>query len=242
MELLLFSNSTVKGRGYLEHASGVLRDYLAPVRRLVFVPFAGADHDTYTALVEGALRPYGVEVTGVHTERDPRAALERADAVFTGGGNTFRLVKALHERGLMTPLAEAVRAGTRYMGASAGTNIAAPTLRTTNDMPIVEPPSFGTLGLVPFQINPHYLDADPASTHAGETRAERIREFHEENGIPVLGLREGTHLRVTADDGGAPKARIGGEAAGSQAPGPAVLFRPGAGPDEVAGDVSWLLS
>ncbi|MDQ4504055.1 dipeptidase PepE [Sinomonas sp. ASV322] len=241
MELLLFSNSTVKGRGYLEHAADVLGDYLAPVRSLVFVPFAGADHDAYTALVAGALRPYGVDVTGVHAANGGVRAIERADAVFTGGGNTFRLVKALHERGLMEPLAAAVRAGTRYMGASAGTNIAAPSLRTTNDMPIVQPPSFATLGLVPFQINPHYLDADPTSTHAGETRAERLREFHEDNELPVLGLREGTHLRVTADDAGASSARIGGEAVGPAGTGPALLFRRGEGPEEVSGDVSRLL-
>ncbi|MBT8163291.1 MULTISPECIES: dipeptidase PepE [Arthrobacter] len=240
MELMLFSNSTVKGRGYLEHAADVLAEYLGSARTLLFVPFAGADHEAYTALVADALRPYDVEVTGLHAAEDPLEAIERADLVFTGGGNTFRLVKELHERGLMGPLSRAVRSGTQYMGSSAGTNIAAPSLRTTNDMPIVQPPSFETLGLVPFQINPHYLDADPTSTHAGETRADRIREFHEENSLSVLGLREGTYLRVISDDGGTTSAWIGGDAVGTPAPGPAVLFRRGSGPEEVCGDVSSL--
>jgi len=122
--------------------------------------------------------------------------LRNADAVFVGGGNTFRLLKTLYERDLLAPIRDRVRAGLPYLGSSAGTVIAAPTIKTTNDMPIVEPPSFAALGLVKFQMNPHYLDPDPLSTHKGETREERIREFLEENDVPVVGLREGSILRV----------------------------------------------
>jgi dipeptidase E len=235
--LLLLSNSTNSGSGYLEHALKVISEFLADVTELVFIPFALADHDGYTARAAGALEPLGVRVRGLHAEPDPVAAIAQASAVFTGGGNTFRLVKALQTAALMDPLRATVTSGkTRYLGSSAGTNIASPTLRTTNDMPIVQPLSFETLGLVPFQINPHFLDADPTSTHAGETREERIAEFLEENDVAVLGLREGTYLRVWDDH-----ATIGGQAVQPSAPGPAVLFRRGQAPAEVAGDVSELL-
>lgn len=136
---------------------------------------------------------------GVHEHAGPVAALAAADAVFIGGGNSFRLLSALYRTGLRDAVRGAVRAGLPYMGASAGTNMAAPTLRTTNDMPIVQPPSFEALGLVPFQINPHYLDPDPDSTHKGETREERLTEFLEENDVPVLGLREGSWLRLEGE-------------------------------------------
>lgn len=142
--------------------------------------------------------------------------------MFVGGGNSFRLLSALYRTGLREALIKAVAGGLPYMGAGAGTNMAAPSLRTTNDMPIVEPPSFETLGLVPFQINPHYLDPDPASTHKGETREERLREFPEENDVPVLGLREGSWLRVEGE-----RAVLGGER-------DARLFRRGAEPRELS--------
>ncbi len=190
MQLLLLSNSTAPGRRYLEHALDALAEILDGIGELVFVPFALADHDGYTAQVRQALKPLGMSVTGAHTD-----AVADAPAIFVGGGNTFRLTKELHLRGLMDVIRDRVSAGTPYIGSSAGTNIAAPTLRTTNDMPIVQPPSFETLGLVPFQINPHYLDPDPASTHQGETREERLAQFLEENDVPVLGLREGVWLR-----------------------------------------------
>ncbi|WP_329024819.1 MULTISPECIES: dipeptidase PepE [unclassified Streptomyces] len=232
MNLLLLSNSTQHGRGYLEHAMDTVTAFLPAGARLAFVPYALADHDTYTARVRGALEPAGIAVHGVHEHTDPVAALEAADAVFIGGGNSFRLLSALHRTGLREAVAGAVRGGLPYMGASAGTNMAAPTLRTTNDMPIVQPPSFETLGLVPFQINPHYLDPDPASTHKGETREERLTEFLEENDVPVLGLREGSWLRV------------GGGAARVEGARPARLFTRGAAPRELpAGtDVSYLLT
>ncbi|MFJ7627145.1 dipeptidase PepE [Streptomyces sp. NPDC097595] len=231
MHLLLLSNSTQYGRGYLEHALDTVTGFLPAGARLAFVPYALADHDTYTARVRSALEPAGITVRGVHEHAEPAAALKDADAVFIGGGNSFRLLSALYRTGLREAVVDAVRAGLPYMGASAGTNMAAPTLRTTNDMPIVQPPSFETLGLVPFQINPHYLDPDPASTHKGETREERLTEFLEENDVPVLGLREGSWLRV--ED----------EAAHVEGARPARLFTRGAGPRELAAgtDVSHLL-
>lgn len=192
------SNSAAPGRGYLEHAADALAWALAGAKRVVFVPFALADHAAYTATVAGTLTRFGVEVTGLHTGPE-RSLIESADAIFIGGGNTFRLVDALYRRDLIDPIRAAVVSGVTYLGSSAGTNVATPSLKTTNDMPIVQPPSFDTLGLVPFQINPHYLDPDPDSSHQGETRDERILQFHEENATPVLAMREGTWLRREAD-------------------------------------------
>ncbi|MFX4292907.1 dipeptidase PepE [Streptomyces bohaiensis] len=221
MHLLLLSNSTAPGRGYLDHAREEIADFLGGARRLAFVPYAGADHDGYTAQVARALDPLGVEVTGVHTASRPAEVVAAADAVFVGGGNSFRLLAALHRHGLVDAVRARVTAGAGYMGSSAGTNMACPTLRTTNDMPIVQPPTFAALGLVPFQINPHYLDPAPDSSHMGETRAQRIAEFHQENDVPVLGLREGTWLR--ASDG---RLVLGGIEAG------AVLFERGSEAEE----------
>jgi dipeptidase E len=244
-ELLLFSNSTNHNAPSLGHALDEIAIFLNGVTELLFVPFAGADHDSYTAQVAAALVPLGIAVRGAHaipgTPEEVAAQVASAPAIFVGGGNTFRLVKALQDRGMLEVIREAVRGGTRYMGASAGTNIAAPTLRTTNDMPIVEPSSFRTFGLVPFQINPHFIDADPTSTHNGETREKRLAEFHEDNDVDVLGLREGTHLRVSGTPGDATfLATIGGTAVSPSAPGPALLFRRGTAPREVSGDVSGL--
>lgn len=232
MNLLLLSNSTQHGCGYLEHALDTVTAFLPSGARLAFVPYALADYTTYTARVRDALEPAGITVRGVHENADPVAELAASDAVFIGGGNSFRLLSALYRTGLREAVTDAVRAGLPYMGASAGTNMAAPTLRTTNDMPIVQPPSFETLGLVPFQINPHYLDPDPESTHKGETREERLTEFLEENDVPVLGLREGSWLRVNGR-----QARVQGAR-------PARLFTRGAAPQELAvgTDVSHLLT
>ncbi|MEE1801743.1 MULTISPECIES: dipeptidase PepE [unclassified Streptomyces] len=222
MRLLLLSNSTAPGRGYLEHAREEIRTLLDGARRLVFVPYALADHAGYTARVAEALAPLGVEVTGAHTASDPAEAVRGAEAVFVGGGNSFRLLKALHERDLIRAIRERIGAGGIYMGSSAGTNMACPTVRTTNDMPIVQPPSFEALGLLPFQINPHYLDAGPDTAHMGETRAERLEQFLEENDVPVVGLREGTWLRREGD-----RLTLGGIEAG------AVLFQRGERPSEI---------
>ncbi len=212
------------------HAKDALTDFVGD-RRVLFVPYALADHDGYVAQVARALGAFGIEVTGAHAEPDPVAAVRSAAVVFVGGGNTFRLLRALQTLGLVSVLREVVRAGTRYIGASAGTNMACPSLRTTNDMPIVQPSSFEALGLLPFQINPHYLDPDPSSTHMGETREQRLVEYLEENEPPVLGLREGSWLRVSGAT-----ATLGG-------PHPARLFERGRDPRELpaGADVSALL-
>lgn len=195
-DLLLLSNSTVHGRPFLDHAMDAIADFMAGRRRLHFAPFALADREGYGRKVASVLEGLGVEVVGLHAVDDARAAVEEAEVLFVGGGNTFRLLRALQQRGLVETVRRRVESGAlSYMGSSAGTNHACPTIRTTNDMPIVEPAGFEAFGLVPFQINPHYQDADAGSTHMGETREQRIREFLEENDVPVLGMREGSWLR-----------------------------------------------
>ena len=232
MDLLLLSNSTAPGRSYLEHARDALAEILESIKELVFVPYALADHEGYTAQVGGAFEQFGVRVTGVHTGT-PANLIRQAEAIFIGGGNTFRLVRRLQTEGLITGVRSAVENGTRYIGSSAGTNVATPSLKTTNDMPIVEPHSFTALGLVPFQINPHYLDPDPASTHQGETRELRILQYLEENPGPVVGLREGTWLRRRGHI-----LTLAGESVGAR------LFDRGAEPVDIAtgADLSYLLA
>jgi dipeptidase E len=232
-DLLLLSNSSVHGRGYLEHAISAIEEFLAGRRAVTFVPYALADHDAYTARMAAALAPLGANVVGLHTSENPRTELAQAEVVFVGGGNSFRLLKALQERSLLDVVNDRVDTGDlSYMGSSAGTNMACPTLRTTNDMPIVQPSSFECFGLLPFQINPHYLDPDPASTHMGETREKRIEQFLEENDVPVLGLREGSWLRRQG-----PRLTLGGTTG-------ARLFQRGTPADEFAegDDLSFLLS
>lgn len=194
--VLLISNSTLHGSGYLDHAESEIRSFLGDVKRVLFIPYALFDRDKYAATAQQRFRKMGHELTSVHTSNDPVAAVNETDAVFTGGGNTFRLLKALYDFDLLDVIRERVSHGMPYIGSSAGSNVAAPTIKTTNDMPIVQPPSFNALGLVTFQINPHYLDPDPNSTHMGETREERIVQFLEENDTPVVGLREGAILRI----------------------------------------------
>jgi dipeptidase E len=211
VELLLLSSSATHGTGFLEHALPAVADWLDGRDRLLFIPCAKRDGDAYLQVVRSAVAPLGVAVDGLHQEPDPVAALRRAAALFVGGGNTFRLLSALQRTGLVEVIRERVQEGMPYLGASAGTNVACPSLRTSNDMPIVPPASFEALGLVPFQINPHYVDPDPRSTHLGETRDERIAEFLEENDVPVLGVREGSWLRISGDQavlGGQPGARL----------------------------------
>lgn len=232
--LLLLSSSNVHGHGYLDHAEAELVDFLGPVKRLLFVPFALHDREAYTAKVRDRLAPLGIAVEGLHTmdePRDARAAVEAAQAVFVGGGNTFRLLSEVHRLDIREALFERVVAGMPYVGSSAGTNLAGLTIGSSNDMPIVYPPSFVALGLVPFNFNPHYLDPDPHSTHKGETRETRIREFHEHNHQPVLGLREPAMLRREGD-----RLALRGEAG-------ARLFRAGREPVEFApgADLSALL-
>ncbi|MEZ5966953.1 MAG: dipeptidase PepE [Planctomycetota bacterium] len=195
--MLLISNSTMHGGGYLEHCAAEIADFLGANRqRVLFVPYALADHAGYAAKAREAFAALGHDVDSAHDRADPAAAVRTADAVFVGGGNTFRLLAALYSTNLLGAIARRAWSGVPYIGSSAGTNVATPSIRTTNDMPIVMPPSFAALELVPFQINPHYLDPDPASRHMGETREERLRQFHEENSTPVLALREGCMLRV----------------------------------------------
>ena len=194
--LLLISNSTLHGSGYLDHAESEIRDFLGGLKHVLFVPFALFDRDKYAATAQARFLQMGYELTSIHTAANPVQAVKETGAIFIGGGNTFRLLKALYQFDLLDVIRERVDAGVPYIGSSAGSNMACPTIRTTNDMPIVEPPSFNALGLVSFQINPHYLDPDPNSKHMGETREERIIQFLEENETPVVGLREGAMLRV----------------------------------------------
>jgi dipeptidase E len=194
--ILLISNSTLHGSGYLDHAEAEIRSFLGDLKHVLFVPYALFDRDKYSATAQQRFEKMGYALTSVHTASDPVQAVNETDAIFIGGGNTFRLLKALYDHDLLGPIRERVAGGMPYIGSSAGSNVAGPTIRTTNDMPIVQPPSFDALGLVSFQLNPHYLDADPNSTHMGETREERIMQFLEENETPVIGLREGAMLRI----------------------------------------------
>jgi dipeptidase E len=197
--LLLISTSTVFGTQYLEHAFEEITRLFGTASRVLFVPYALKDWEGYTGRARGAFRQMGFGLESIHELPDSLAAVNDAQAIFVGGGNTFRLLKALYDARLVEHIRRRVFEGMPYAGASAGSNLACPTIRTTNDMPIVEPPSLDALNLVPFQINPHYVDPDPSSRHMGETRETRINEFHEENTTPVVGLREGAMLRVDDD-------------------------------------------
>jgi dipeptidase E len=197
VRILLISNSTIHGRGYLDHAEPAIREILGGARRILFFPFALYDRDAYAAKAAARFATMGYTLQSAHAVVDPREAIKATDAIFIGGGNTFRLLKTLQEFDWIEPIRSRVCTGTPYIGTSAGSNVAGPTIRTTNDMPIVQPRSFDSLRLVPFQINPHFQDPDPNSTHMGETREERIVQFLEENETPVLGMREGAWVRVT---------------------------------------------
>ncbi|HVF68000.1 MAG TPA: dipeptidase PepE [Pyrinomonadaceae bacterium] len=234
--LLLFSNgSELIGLTPAVYAHDALRDFLGTaVRRVLFVPFAAVvrTEDEYLARVQNNFGPLGYEVESLHAAADAREAVERADAIAVGGGNTFHLLRGLYRAGVVELIRERVAGGTPYVGWSAGSHVACPTIRTTNDMPIVEPPTLDALGLVPFQINPHYTDYHPPG-HMGETRDERLTEFtHANPGVRVIGIREGTILRVEGDD----VRLIGGK--------PARLFLKGEGPRDIApeGSYSFLLS
>ena len=194
--ILLISNSTLFGSGYLDHAADQIQSFLRDVKRVLFVPYALRDRDDYAATARERFQRMGYELTSVHTSTDPAKAVNETDAIFIGGGNTFRLLKALYDFDLIAPISRRVEEGMPYIGSSAGSNVAAPTIKTTNDMPIVQPPSFAALSLVSFQINPHYLDPDPSSRHMGETRETRLLQFLEENETPVVGLREGAMIRI----------------------------------------------
>lgn len=197
VKLLLVSNSTAHGGPYLGHVIPALKSFLLGVSHVLFVPYALKDRDAYVSKTRPVFAKLGIRLDSAHENEDPVNAVRRAESVFVGGGNTFRLLKELQETGVLEAIRERASAGMPYFGSSAGSNVAAPTIRTTNDMPIVEPRSLDALGLVPFQINPHFLDPEPGSTHMGETREERLVEYLEDNDRPVVGLREGAWLKVS---------------------------------------------
>lgn len=201
-KLIIASTSTLHGGSYLEYILPTLKLHFENCQEIIFIPYArpsGITHDEYTQKVAETFKTINISVKGLHEFDNPIEALEKAKGIFTGGGNTFLLVKQLHEKNIMDVLKKVVENGTPYLGSSAGSNITGISMQTTNDMPIVYPPSFKTLGLIPFNLNPHYLDADLQSKHMGETRETRIKEFHAFNDIPVLGLREGSWLEVTGE-------------------------------------------
>jgi len=207
-DLMLMSNSYSPGLGALEHAMEALARLFSDCREVLFVPYASSTQDAYTEAMREILATLDLHVTGAHCAANPLEALAEADAVFVGGGNAFRLLDTLQRNGLLSAIRERVDAGMPYLGVSAGANLACPTIRTTNDMPIVQPASLNALGLIPFQVNPHYPDERREGTPAREARDERLAEFLEENDVHVLGLCEGSWLYVQ----GGVKARIGGTA------------------------------
>lgn len=192
--ILLISNSTVYGRGYLDHVEQQIKSFLGNTTKILFFPFALHDRDTYAAKAKARFAAMGCSLEAAHAVPDAREAIEHTDAIFVGGGNTFRLLKALQDLDLLDPIRRKVKDGAPYIGSSAGSNVAGPTIKTTKDMPIVQPRSFDSLGLVPFQISPHFQNPDPNSRHMGETQEERILQFLEENETPVVGIREGAWL------------------------------------------------
>ena len=195
-QVLLISNSTLYGSGYLDHAENEIRSFLRGVGRVLFVPYALYDREAYVAMARERFNRMEYALESIHTAVDPRQAVDNAESIFVGGGNTFRLLKALYDTDTLNAIRERVENGMPYVGSSAGSNVAGPTIKTTKDMPIVQPASFAALGIVPFQISPHFQDPDPNSTHMGETQEERIGQFLEENDTPVFGLREGAMVRV----------------------------------------------
>lgn len=197
--LLIASTSTLHGGNYLDYLLPELQLHFAQCKTILFIPYArpgGITHDEYTQKVKSFFAMLNKEVRGLHEFNNPNEAIEKAEGIFTGGGNTFLLVTQLHQNNQMQTLKKAIENGTPYLGTSAGSNICGLTMQTTNDMPIIYPPSFETLGAIPFNLNPHYLDADLQSKHMGETRETRIKEFHQFNPQPVIGLREGSWLDV----------------------------------------------
>jgi dipeptidase E len=197
--IIIASTSTLHEGSYLEYLLPTLQSHFKNCKSILFIPFArpgGISHEDYTKKVAEAFASINISVKGIHEFESAENAIKDAEGIFTGGGNTFLLVTQLYKHNIMQILSETVKNGTPYLGTSAGSNICGLSMQTTNDMPIVYPPSFQTLGLIPFNLNPHYLDPDTQSKHMGETRETRIKEFHAFNSIPVLGLREGSWLEV----------------------------------------------
>lgn len=232
-KIIIASTSTLHGGGYLDYLLPSLKSHFSNCKSLLFIPYArpgGISHEDYTQKVADAFKAVDLDVKGIHEFENPADAVKNAEALFTGGGNTFLLVSQLYKMNVVDAIHNAVKAGTPYLGTSAGSNICGLTMQTTNDMPIIYPPSFKTLGLVPFNINPHYLDPVEGSTHMGESRETRIKEFHQFNSQPVVGLREGSWLEIRGSQillKGNLQAR---------------LFRQGQAPEEIeaGSDISWL--
>lgn len=198
MKLLLISNSTNAGEEYLKYPIARIGEHLAGVKEVIFIPYAAVtfSYAEYESKVQSRFNEIGIKVRSIHREKNPRKAIANAEAICVGGGNTFALTKKMQQQGLLTAILRKIKAGTPYVGWSAGSNVCCPTICTTNDMPIVEPESFKAIGAVRFQINPHYLDANPEG-HAGETREQRIEEYIKANPRKyVVGLREGCMLRL----------------------------------------------
>ncbi|HNP32402.1 MAG TPA: dipeptidase PepE [Flavobacterium sp.] len=232
-KMIIASTSTIHGGTYLEYLLPTLKNHFKDCDEIVFIPYArpgGISHDGYTENVRSAFAKINKAVKGLHEFDNPVGAIENAKGIFTGGGNTFLLVTQLYQNNVMEVLARVVGNGTPYLGSSAGSNITGISMQTTNDMPIIYPPSFKTLGLIPFNLNPHYLDADLQSKHMGETRETRIKEFHAFNSTPVLGLREGSWLEVSGE-----KIILKGDLT-------ARLFRHNQAPEELEAesDLSWI--
>ncbi|WP_303317097.1 dipeptidase PepE [Flavivirga abyssicola] len=200
--IIIASTSTIHGSGYLDYILDDLTIFFTGIKDILFIPYArpsGISHNEYTKIVNTAFSKIDKTATGIHTYENPIEAIKKAKAIFIGGGNTFVLTNQLYKNDLISTLQTVVKNGTPYLGTSAGSNICGLTINTTNDMPIVYPPSFKALGFVPFNINPHYLDPDKSSKHMGETRETRIKEFHNFNTQPVIGIREGSWLHVKDD-------------------------------------------
>ena len=200
--IIIASTSTLHNGTYLDYLLPLLEKHFKNASTILFIPYArpgGISHDEYTSIVRESFLSINKEVKGIHEFENPQKAIENAEAIFTGGGNTFVLVSELYRNNVLDTIEKTVKNGTPYLGTSAGSNICGLTMNTTNDMPIVYPPSFRTLGFVSFNINPHYLDPDTNSKHMGETRETRIKEFHAYNPQPVLGLREGSWLEVKGE-------------------------------------------
>lgn len=201
-KLLIASTSTLHGQDYLDYLLPQLELLFKDCNEIIFIPYAcpgGISHDDYTEKVQFAFKKINKKVKGLHEFDNPAEIIANAEAIFTGGGNTFLLVSQLYKFNLLDTLKKAIKKGTPYLGTSAGSNITGLTMQTTNDMPIIYPPSFDTLGVLPFNLNPHYLDVNIKSKHMGETRETRIKEFHAFNTIPVVGLREGSWLEVIGE-------------------------------------------
>lgn len=202
-KVILASTSTIYNGDYLDYLLPALQNHFKGCKTLLFIPYArpsGISHDDYTTKISTAFAKMNITVSGIHEYENPTDAILKAEAIFTGGGNTFLLVSQLYKNNLMAVLKNTIQSGTPYLGTSAGSNIGGMTMNTTNDMPIVLPESFQTLGLIPFNLNPHFLDANTGSTHMGETRETRINEFHTISNIPVLGLREGSWLEINGEN------------------------------------------